>query len=177
MLLRSAALALALASPFTYAQAPAPQETSAASQPTGVLSQPLTEKLLPASVLYKGQQAPVQIRNSGALRLPDGSLIITSMVDSSGYSTGVRERYQFFLYTEHALKFGGRTLTPGFYGGGFLQDNTFLITDISGHEVLTTPTTTDPDFKRPRPLQMLTAPDGSFRLYLGRAFVTLTPAS
>lgn len=177
--LRVLSLALVLLSPTVVrTQAPAAATTaSAEQQPIGVLTEALTEKLLPATVLYKGQQAPVQARNSGAVRFPDGSLVITSMVDSSGYSTGVRERYQFFLYTERALRFGEKTLPPGFYGGGFLQDNTLLVTDVSGHDVLSTATTTDAGFKRPRPLQILSAPDGGFRLYLGRAFVTLVPAS
>lgn len=145
--------------------------------PVGLLSPFLTEKLLPPSVLYKGQQAPVQGRNSGAIRYADGTLVIASLVDSSGYSTGIREKYQFFLYTERSLSFGEKILAPGFYGAGFLANNTLVITDVSGRDLITTPTTTDAGFKRPRPLQILASPDGSeFRLYLGRSFVALPAA-
>ena len=172
---RSFVLALLLASPsLAFTQTASPAIAVSEQQPSGLLSAALTEKLLPPSVLYKGQQAPVQTRNSGAIRYPDGALVITSLVDSSGYSTGVREKYQFFLYTERTLSFGGKTLQPGFYGAGFLANNTLVITDVSGHDLITTPTTSDATFKRPRPLQILASPDGSgFRLYLGRAYVTL----
>ena len=168
-------LALLLASPsLSFTQTAAPVASVSAQQLTGLLSAALTEKLLPPSVLYKGQQAPVQTRNSGAIRYPDGALVIASLVDSSGYSTGVREKYQFFLYTEKSLRFEQQTLSPGFYGAGFLANNTLVITDVSGRDILTTPTSTDATFKRPRPLQILASPDrSSYRLYLGRSFVTL----
>ena len=176
---RSFVLALLLATPalaFTQSSSPTPA-VSEQEQPVGLVSPALTEKLLPPSVLYKGQQAPVQSRNSGAIRYADGALVIVSLVDSSGYSTGVREKYQFFLYTERALHFGEKTLVPGFYGAGFLANNTLVITDVSGKDLITTPTVNDPGFKRPRPLQIIAAPDrGDFRLYLGRSFVTLPAA-
>ncbi len=174
---RSFVLALLLASPgmaLTQTSSPSPGTSANEQQPTGLLSPTLTEKLLPSSVLYKGQQAPVQGRNSGAIRYADGALVIASLVDSSGYSTGVREKYQFFLYTEKTLRFGDKTLTPGFYGAGFLANNTLIITDVSGKDLISAPTTNDASFKRPRPLQIIAAPDStSFRLYLGRSFVTL----
>ena len=176
---RSFVLALLLASPSLAFTQTAPSAVAPVTepQPAGLLSPALTEKLLPPSVLYKGQQAPVQTRNSGAIRYPDGALVITSLVDSSGYSTGIREKYQFFLYTERSLDFGGKTLPPGFYGAGFLANNTLVITDVSGRDLITTPTSTDAAFKRPRPLQILASPDGStYRLYLGRSFVTLPGA-
>ena len=175
---RSFVLALLLASPgLALTQTSSATPSISDQQPVGVLSPALTEKLLPPSVLYKGQQAPVQSRNSGAIRYADGTLVIVSLVDSSGYSTGVREKYQFFLYTERTLRFGDKTLVPGFYGAGFLANNTLVITDVSGKDLITTPTTNDAGFKRPRPLQIIAAADGGdFRLYLGRSFVTLPAA-
>ena len=167
---------LLVPSSFTSAQtsSPAASTSTTEQQPTGVLPLAITEKLLPPSVLYKGQQAPVQSRNSGAIRYADGTLLITSLVDSSGYSTSVREKYQFFLYTEKSLSFSGKTLAPGFYGAGFLANNTLVITDVSGQDLITTPTLIDTSFKRPRPLQIIASPDGAeYRLYLGRSYVVL----
>ena len=175
---RAFVFALVLMSPsFAFTQTPSAATSTTVQQqpPIGLLSADLTEKLLPPSVLYKGQQAPVQSRNSGAIRYADGALVIVSLVDSSGYSTGVREKYQFFLYTEKTLSFGGKDLSPGFYGAGFLANNTLVITDVSGRDLITAPTTTDTAFKRPRPLQIVVSPGGEFRLYLGRSYVTLPP--
>ena len=180
MIKHTVLLAFLLAAPSLVPAQTTPSATGTSEQqqqPTGVLSAALTEKLLPPSVLYKGQQAPVQGRNSGAIRYADGTLLIVSLVDSSGYSTGVREKYQFFLYTERSIRFGATTLTPGFYGAGFLADNTMVITDVAGHDLITTPTTMDPAMKRPRPLQIVASADGNtLRLYLGRSFITLPSA-
>ena len=162
---------------FTQTSSSAPS-TIVQPPPIGLLSAEQTEKLLPPSVLYKGQQAPVQSRNSGGVRYPDGALIIVSLVDSSGYSTGVREKYQFFLYTERDLSFGDKSLSPGFYGAGFLMNNTLVVTDVSGRDLITAPLMTDSALKRPRPLQIVASPDGGeLRLYLGRSYVTLPSAN
>ncbi len=168
---------LLVAPSIAVTQTPSTATSAGEQQPVGLLSAALTEKLLPPSVLYKGQQAPVQSRNSGAIRYADGSLLIVSLVDSSGYSTGVREKYQFFLYTERTVSFGDKSLPPGFYGAGFLANNTLVVTDVSGRDLITTPTTVDSAMKRPRPLQIVASPDaGTLRLYLGRSFVTLPSA-
>src|SRR5579863_8694168 len=47
------------------------------------------EKLFPATVYYVGQSAPAQIRNSGGVKFGDGHYVLASLVDTSGYSTGV----------------------------------------------------------------------------------------
>jgi len=41
------------------------------------------------------------------------------MVDSSGYSTGLKEKYQAYLLNEVTLEIAGQTLKPGAYGFGF----------------------------------------------------------
>ncbi len=159
----------------TFAQTPSAPNPQATTGQDGVLSSSVAEKLLPSAILFKGQLAPVQARNSGVLRLPAGAIVVASLVDSSGYSSGVRERFQFFLYTEAPLQLSPTKVLPsGFYGAGFLADNTMVVLDVSGHDILTTPTLADPSLKRPRPLQMLSMPGtGEVRLYLGRSYVTL----
>ncbi len=165
--------------PPSLAQGPPanPAPTIAATLPTGILSPEATEKLLPSSILFKGQLAPVQARNSGAMRLPNGAMIVASLVDSSGYSSGVRERFQFFLYTEVPLQLSAdKTLPAGFYGAGFLANNTMTVLDVASHDLLSLPTLSDPNLHRPRPLQLLhdSAADED-RLYLGRSYIVIRP--
>jgi hypothetical protein len=94
-------------------------------------------------------------------------------VDTSGYSTGVREKYQFYFVTELPLTVGTLTVQPGIYGGGFLADNNFVLLDVAGNEIGRTALREDKDLRRPRPLQMTS--DGSgYRLYLGRQYATLS---
>ena len=146
--------------------------TLAAAQGTATILHPAdTQKLLPASVYYKGQSAPLQIRNSGGVKFADGYYMLASLVDVSGYSTGIAEKYQAYFITEVPLKIAGQSLPAGVYGAGFLANGGFVLTDVGGHIVLTAPASNDADLRRPRPLEVTAAPSGGFRLYFGRRFV------
>ena len=130
-----------------------------------------TQKLLPASVYYRGQSAPTQLRNSGGVKFADGSYVLATLVDNSGYATDVQAKYQAYFIVEVPLKVGGQNLPAGIYGVGFVADNKLVITDVGGHDVLTVATGDDAGFKRPTPLQVVADPAGGFRLYAGRRFV------
>ena len=129
------------------------------------------EKLFPATVYYAGQSAPSQLRNSGGVKFADGHYVLASMVDTSGYSTGVAARYQGYLITEVPLKFEGHALAPGAYGFGFLDGGKFLVTNLGGGDVFTAHSVQDEAMRRPRPLQVTADPAGGFRLYSGRSYV------
>jgi hypothetical protein len=129
------------------------------------------QKLLPASVYYRGQTAPTQLRNSGGVKLADGFYVLAALVDTGGYSTGVQTKYQAYFITEVPLKLGGESLAAGVYGVGFLGDNKLVVTDVGGHDVLTVNAGEDAGLKRPLPLQVAADPSGGFRLYAGRRYV------
>ena len=176
MLLLSLALLL-LSAPQTPQAAPAVAST-APSSATAILSVEQVARLLPPSVFFHGQTAPLQLRNAGAARFADGAILFASLVDTSGYSSSVRERYQFYLVTEAPLEIGRKTLAPGAYGAGFLEDGTFVVMDIGGRDLLLSRTERDDSLRRPRPLQLIAGTDPhSLRLYLGRSFVSLVRAT
>jgi hypothetical protein len=129
------------------------------------------QKLLPASVYYKGQSATTQLRNSGGVKLADGAYVLATLVDTSGYSTSVASKYQAYFITEVALQVGGKSLPAGIYGAGFIADNKFVITDVGGNDVFTVNSGEDVGLKRPMPLQVVADPAGGFRLYAGRKYV------
>ena len=129
-------------------------------------------KLLPEKVFFRGQIAPVQARNTGGVRYADGFLVFAGLVDSSGYSTGIREKYQAYLINEVTIEIGGQTLKPGAYGIGFLDGNKFVVMDLGANDVLQTASTKDAEMKRPVPLQFTAASGaGNYRLYHGRDYV------
>ncbi len=128
-------------------------------------------KLLPASVFYRGQSATTQLRNSGGVKFDDGFFVLASLVDTSGYSTGVAAKYQAYFIAEVPIKIGGQNLPAGVYGVGFVADNKFLVTDVGAHDVLTVDSASDEALKRPVPLQVLSDPAGGYRLYAGRKYV------
>ena len=132
----------------------------------------VTPKIFPDKVFFRGQTATTQLRNAGGVRYGDGFYVLTALVDSSGYSTGLREKYQGYLINEVAIEVGGQTLKPGAYGFGFLEGNKFVIMDLGANDVLQVTSTKDSDIKHPVPLQVLSTADaGEYRLYKGRDFV------
>jgi len=138
-----------------------------------VLSPADTQKLLPATVFYRGQQAPTELRNSGGVKFADGFLVLSTLVDTSGYSTGVQSKYQAYFITEVGIKVGGESLAAGVYGVGFVGDK-FVITDVGAHEVLAVAAGDDAGLKHPMPLQVVADPAGGFRLYAGRKYVSFS---
>jgi len=132
------------------------------------------QKLLPSAVFYRGQSATTQLRNSGGVKFSDGYMVLATLVDTSGYSTGVAAKYQAYFVTEVPIKIGGQSLAAGVYGIGFVADNKLIVTDIGAHDVLTVTTGDDAGLKRPTPLQVVADPAGGFRLYAGRRYVLFT---
>ena len=144
----------------------------------GALDREQATALLPTSVFYKGQNAPVQGRNSAGIRFTGGDLVLTALVDNSGYSSAVQQTYQGYLLNEVHLKIGDKTLAPGAYGFGFIANDKVVVMDIAGNEVLRSTTIRDEHMARPNPLQIVpdTSAPGHFRLYLGRSYVLLSAA-
>lgn len=146
----------------------------AQNAPAKILAPADVSGTMPQTVFFRGQTATVQLRNTYGLRFSGGALLLAGMVDSSGYSTGIRQKYQGYLLTEVPVTVNGKTLGPGAYGFGFLSGNAFAIMDIGAHEVLRTKSTTDAKLHRPRPLTITDADHpGSYRLYAGRDYVTI----
>ena len=140
----------------------------AAAQTTGtVLHAPDASKLLPDTVYFAGKSATTQTRNSAGIHIGD-HFVLAVLVDTSGYSSSVQQKYQGYLLAEVPLSFGGRSLPAGAYGVGFLGGH-FLVMDIGNHTLLETASSHDAQMQRPMPLQILDGSQpGSWRLCFGR---------
>jgi hypothetical protein len=132
------------------------------------------QKLLPASVYYKGQSATTQLRNSGGVKFADSTYVLATLVDTSGYSSDVQAKYQAYFIAEVPIKIGARSLPAGIYGVGFVADNKFVVTDVGAHDLLTVSSGNDDEIKRPTPLKVTADPAGGFRLYAGRRYVVFS---
>ena len=80
--------------------------SASTTKPAGVLKPADTSNLMPAQVFFRGQSATVQMRNSGGVRYADGMFTLMALVDTSGYSSGIQQRYQAYLITEVPLQLG-----------------------------------------------------------------------
>ena len=133
-----------------------------------ILHAPEASKLLPDAVFYAGQSANTQLRNSAGVHFANGDYALAVLVDTSGYSTAVQQKYQGYLLTEAPLQLGGQTLAPGAYGFGFVG-NQFLVMDIGNHDLLQAPAHRDEGLLHPMPLQVLAGESpGEWRLCSGR---------
>jgi len=131
----------------------------------------ITPKIFPEHVFFRGQVAPTQLRNAGGVHFADDLFVLASLVDSSGYSTAIKEKYQAYLLSEVILEIGGQTVKPGAYGFGFVSGK-FILMDLAANNLIEAAGEHDAEMKRPVPLQVAASPaDGSYRLYVGRDFI------
>ena len=146
--------------------------TSAAAQQATkhVLSSDELKKVVPSEFFYRGQKAPVQLRNAGGFQLADGKITLVSLVDASGYSTAIQQKYQGMLITESKLNIGGSELAPGQYGFGFTADGKFVVMNVAHDDMLSVAYQTDPALQRAVPLKVV-EDGGGYKLYAGKKWV------
>jgi hypothetical protein len=137
-----------------------------------ILSAEELKKAVPAEYFFRGQKAPVQLRNAVGFQVADGKMTLAALVDASGYSTAIQQKYQGMLVSETKLDIGGSALPPGQYGFGFTADGKFVVMDVANNEVLNTASQTDAELKRPVPLKLVE--DGAgYKLYAGKKWVAI----
>jgi hypothetical protein len=170
-------LAFSVASLHAAPQSPATTTTAPAE--SKVLNATEAAKLLPTEVFFRGQSAPIQARNSGGVRFSKDALLLAALVDTSGYSSAVQEKYQAYLIAETPIEIGGHHLEVGAYGCGFIANDSFIVMDIGGHDLFTAHSTHDANLHRPTPLQIVAVQGDThkYRLYAGRSFVEFSPSS
>ena len=129
-------------------------------------------RVVPPGFYFQGLSAPTQMRNSAAARWEKNRHVIAALIDTSGYSSDVRAKYEGFLITDSDITIEGKTLKTGAYGFGFSNDGKLNIMDLAGDQILSVSTTKDSNLKRPRPLMM--SQDGErVRFYNGRDYALI----
>lgn len=125
--------------------------------------------LFPEKVFFRGKVAPTELRNTGGVHFADGFYFLAGLVDNSGYSTGIKEKYQAYLLTEVPVEIGGQHVNPGAYGFGFIQGGKFVLMDLGAHDLIEVESHHDAEMKRPVPFQVIVgAAADTYLLYSGR---------
>jgi hypothetical protein len=136
-----------------------------------ILTGDQVRKLAPGTYFFAGQSAAVQVRNTAGFKNSAGKIVLAGLVDTSGYSTAIQEKYQGFLITETKLSFDGAALDPGEYGFGFV-DGKFIVMNVASTDLFSIAGQNDDQLKHPVPLKF--EKDGAaYRLYAGRKYVVL----
>jgi hypothetical protein len=131
-----------------------------------ILTSEQITKIAPASYFFAGQSASVQVRNTTGVKNGAGKIVLAGLVDTSGYSTAVQEKYQGFLITETRLTFDGAT-----YGFGF-KEGKFIVMNVASTDLFSIASQNDEQLKHPVPLKF--EKDGAvYRLYDGRKYVVV----
>src|SRR5258708_3913240 len=137
-----------------------------------ILSSDELKKTVPTEYFFRGQKAPVQVRNAVGFQLADGKMMLAALVDASGYSTAIQQKYQGMLITETKLNIGGSELAPGQYGFGFTADGKFVVMDVANNDALSTSSQTDSALQHAVPLKLV-EDGGGYKLYAGKKWVAI----
>lgn len=137
-----------------------------------VLSSDELKKAVPTEYFFRGQKAPVQLRNAVGFQLADGKMMLAALVDASGYSTAIQQKYQGMMITETKLNVGGSALPPGQYGFGFTADNKFVVMDVANSDVLNASYQTDQALQHAVPLKLVEDGTG-YKLYAGKKWIAI----
>jgi hypothetical protein len=107
------------------------------------------------------------------LKGADGKRLVFSLLDTTGYSTEIQQKYVGMLIFERPVTLGTAKVAAGAYGFGLKKPQppegpgTLFVYDVGGARVAETQASHDAEIARPVPLQVVTK-DGKSRLYVGR---------
>jgi hypothetical protein len=138
------------------------------------------EGAVPKDFYLEGNAIPVEKRNTVLLKAPSGARVLVGLIDTSGYSSQIQQKYMGMLIAEAPLGVCSVDLTVGSYGFGLQKpasqgqsNGEFLVYDQAGKQLGSCPAEADQGLRQPRPLQVTTASDATARLCLGRYCIAL----
>ncbi len=130
------------------------------------------KKIVPAEFFFRGQKAPTQLRNAAGFQTVNGKVTFGALVDASGYSTAIQQKYQGTArHRSPNLNIGGSELAPGEYGFGFAADK-FVVMNVDNEDILSVAFQTDAELKRAVPLKLVEDGTG-YKLYAGKKWVSV----
>ena len=131
---------------------------------------------VPTDFYLVGEHIPVEARNAAVLKNEKGARVVVALIDTSGYSSQIQEKYIGMLITETKLSVGGiPAIGVGSYGFGLQRpaaasnaDAKFLRYNQAGEKLGECPAKRDDSIKQPKPLAVTTAKGAPAKLYLGK---------
>ncbi|MGA3040753.1 MAG: hypothetical protein ABSF54_08200 [Bryobacteraceae bacterium] len=138
------------------------------------------DSALPKDFYLEGNAIPTEKRNAVLVKTPAGARAVFALIDTAGYSANIVTKYVGMIITEGDLTLCGHKVGVGSYGFGWVLPGTgveapgkFALYDQAGAPVTECVAERHGDLKRPLPLQVIVAADGSARLYHGKHYIGL----
>ena len=137
-------------------------------------------KIAPKDFVLEENAIPTEKRNSVLVITPSGGRVVAGLLDTSGYSSQVQEKYVGMLINEGDLNVCGHQIGVGSYGFGLVKApgttegkaSGFVLYNQAGKQVAKCSVKWDAEIKSPRPLQVVVS-GATARLYVGRTWVEL----
>ena len=138
------------------------------------------DSAVPRDFYLEGNAIPTEKRNAVLLKSPAGARLLLALIDTTGYSSQIRQKYIGMMIAEGAVSVCGVQLGVGSYGFGVdkpapnsSEDARFFLYNQAGEKVGDCAAVRDAQIKLPRPLQVVLSKGEPARLYLGRYWVEL----
>jgi len=138
------------------------------------------ESAIPNDFYLEGNRIPVEKRNAVLLKAPGGARMVLALIDTTGYSSQIQQKYIGMVITEGNVSVCSVPLTVGSYGFGLEKPaahaagaTKFFLYNQAGEKVGDCETKRDRAVKQPKPLNVVLSKEGGARLYLGRDFLDL----
>jgi hypothetical protein len=122
----------------------------------------------------EGNAIPTQKRNTVILKGADGKHMVFGLLDTTGYSAEIQQKYAGMMIVERKVTVGGTVLGTGAYGFGLQKPappegpGKLVVYDVSGAKVGEAAAQYDAALAQPVPLQVAKG-----RLYVGRHWVEI----
>jgi methionine-rich copper-binding protein CopC len=140
------------------------------------------DEAVPQDFYLEGNTIPTQKRNAALLITPSGHRLVVALLDTSGYSSRVQQKYTGMLINEGPVVVCGKQLEVGSYGMGLKMpppqsdaDADFFLYNLAGQKVCQCAVKKDNELKHPTPLQVVLKGEKEAILYLGRYGVPFKP--
>ena len=156
----------------------APRSASAQSAFTELTGKAF-ESAIPNDFYLEGNRIPVEHRNAVLLKTPGGARLVLALIDTTGYSSQIKQKYMGMVITEGAVSVCSVPLNVGSYGFGLEPaatgsgDAKFHLYNQAGETVGDCAAKKDSAVKQPKPLNAVLSKEAGARLYLGRYYLEL----
>jgi len=137
-------------------------------------------RAVPADFYLEGNRIPVEKRNAALLKNAKGARVVVGLIDTSGYSSQIQQKYVGMLITETRISVCGNAIGVGSYGLGLERpaatsaaDAPFRIYNQAGEKVGECAAKKDDSVKQPKPLEVAAPKVGSAKLYLGKYVIEI----
>jgi hypothetical protein len=137
-------------------------------------------RAVPADFYLEGNHIPVEKRNAAVLTNPKGARVVLGLLDTSGYSSQIQQKYEGMLITETHISVCGIALGVGSYGFGLERpaatsnaDAPFKVYNQAGEKLGECAAKKDNTLKQAKPLATITAQRGPAKVYLGKYVIEI----